>query len=94
MFDLDSLYGNEILPFAKAQENLTFITGSECINCCGKNYLSIKGLDNILEDGKCIVCSKETKVFNSFIARQVIQKYGFGINGYFNIKQKFINDMQ
>ena len=42
MFDLDSLYGNEILPFAKAQENLTFITGSECINCCGKNYLSIR----------------------------------------------------
>ena len=94
MFDLDSIYENEILPFAKAQENLTFITGSECINCCGKNYLSIKGLDNILEDGKCIVCSKETKVFNSFIARQVIQKYGFGINDYFNIKQKFINDME
>ena len=35
---LSFIYANDILPFAKAQENLTFITGNECINCCGKNH--------------------------------------------------------
>lgn len=89
---LSFIYANDILPFAKAQENLTFITGNECINCCGKNHLSIKGLSEILEDGKCISCNKETKVFIPFIARQVIQKYGFGTNEYFKIKQIFVND--
>lgn len=87
-------YENEILPFAKTQEQPKFIIGSECTNCCGKNYLSIKGLDDILEDGECVVCSSETKVFNSFIARQVIQKYGYRTSVYFEIKQKFIKDME
>jgi hypothetical protein len=89
-FDLPKLYKSEILPWGKANP-LTI--RNECIGCCPE-YLGIKKLEEILEDGLCDCCKKEKRVFNLYVAKQVIARFGYGTTYYIKMKDIFLKDMK
>lgn len=87
---LDELYKNEILPFAILNPSVKFY---ECLDCVTSNYLGIKIFDKILEVGECSSCGKVKPVFNPYVAKQVILRYGMSDVEYFKIKDQLFEDI-
>lgn len=91
-----NVYKNDTFPYVAAQDKRIrkLLISNECITCCGPNYLAIKELGVIIEDGICISCNTETKVFNTYVARHVLQKYNFSAQDYFKVKDLLIKDIE
>ena len=93
---LQNVYRSDIFPYVVAQDKRIrkLLISNECIACCTQNYLAIKELSVIIEDGICISCNTETKVFNTYVARRILQKYNFSAQDYFKVKDLLIKDIE